>query len=587
MKNQNKLLEKIILSNAVVFCMINLLEAVTVLLDEVIIARGIGPDAMAAVGLSSPMFAIMSLFASVLAVGAQSMCSVSMGMGDTRKNQQIFSSVLTAAVVIVGIITVAGYLFIDPLCALFGAKKSDPEVYIMLRDYLVGLLLAIPGYIGYLILSPFVMLDGSKQRLTVAAAAQCVINFIGDCFSVFVFDWGIKGVGLFTGISWVVALLILASNFWRSTVFRFGLRHIRLELLWEVVGIGSPRFATYISKILSRIFINRIILLFGGSFAMSIFSVNHSLIGFFYLLGCGLSDSIVLCTQLIYVEKEKNELYRMSRVALKMLCIATLPLMVVVILLSRQIAAVFVVDNARVLQYTSYSIIFLAISIPLNALNNVIVGYMQGARNIRMANRMSIVHRFVSNLAASCVLGWLFGVMGLFAAIPVGELLTFLVYLGFALSNRKQSSVQEKLLFLPVDFAEDLQSSAAFSVCNLEDVVQVSEQVSQFLEREGCQDRKKIYWVSLCVEELAGNTVKHGFVKLKGKLCNVRIMLYRDGTITLRIRDDCPKFDLKEKYTLMSQSDSVSNIGIKLVFGIAKEVKYNNLLGYNNTIIQL
>jgi LytS/YehU family sensor histidine kinase len=75
--------------------------------------------------------------------------------------------------------------------------------------------------------------------------------------------------------------------------------------------------------------------------------------------------------------------------------------------------------------------------------------------------------------------------------------------------------------------------------------------------------------------------VGHGFHKDKKKhSVDIRVV-YKDSGLLLRIRDDCRPFDPGERKKLTNPSDPVSNIGIRLVFQIAKEVEYQFILGLN------
>ena len=67
---------------------------------------------------------------------------------------------------------------------------------------------------------------------------------------------------------------------------------------------------------------------------------------------------------------------------------------------------------------------------------------------------------------------------------------------------------------------------------------------------------------------------------------DVRIAVREEG-ILLRIKDDGIPFDPKERAGLVMKEDPTVHIGIRLVFGLAEEVEYQNLLGLNVSSIWL
>ena len=63
-------------------------------------------------------------------------------------------------------------------------------------------------------------------------------------------------------------------------------------------------------------------------------------------------------------------------------------------------------------------------------------------------------------------------------------------------------------------------------------------------------------------------------------------MIEADDVI-LRIRDDCRYFNIKERFEVLKSKGKLSGIGIRLVYGIAKEVNYVNILNTNTLIIKV
>ena len=108
----------------------------------------------------------------------------------------------------------------------------------------------------------------------------------------------------------------------------------------------------------------------------------------------------------------------------------------------------------------------------------------------------------------------------------------------------------------------------------------VSRQVTAFCESRGI-DKRRAAFAGLCMEEMAGNVVSHGFSKdTKRHSADIRVT-HKDGAVILRIRDNCAVFNPSEYARLMETDESCKNVGIRLVYRIASDVSYQNLLGMN------
>ena len=57
--------------------------------------------------------------------------------------------------------------------------------------------------------------------------------------------------------------------------------------------------------------------------------------------------------------------------------------------------------------------------------------------------------------------------------------------------------------------------------------------------------------------------------------------------VILRIRDNCSAFNPSARAKVMASDDICKNIGIRLVYRIAEEVNYQNLLGLNVLTIRI
>lgn len=83
------------------------------------------------------------------------------------------------------------------------------------------------------------------------------------------------------------------------------------------------------------------------------------------------------------------------------------------------------------------------------------------------------------------------------------------------------------------------------------------------------------------------NIIEHGFTKDdKQHSIDVRLVAKGDELI-LRVRDDCVRFNVKEKGENWKErpDDVVKNIGIRMTMAMAKDLKYVNTLGTNTLLI--
>ena len=81
--------------------------------------------------------------------------------------------------------------------------------------------------------------------------------------------------------------------------------------------------------------------------------------------------------------------------------------------------------------------------------------------------------------------------------------------------------------------------------------------------------------------------IEHGFPKDRRRHSVDLRIVFKNGDIMIRFKDDCKPFDPQERQLIMTPEDPAKNIGLRIVFRIAKEHSYQNLLGLNVLTVKL
>ncbi len=153
----------------------------------------------------------------------------------------------------------------------------------------------------------------------------------------------------------------------------------------------------------------------------------------------------------------------------------------------------------------------------------------------------------------------------------------------FVLWGRLRVTLSD-FLKLPESFGAKKDEFAEYSLHDLKDVQAVSEAVAEFCRQRGTGERKA-FWAGLCVEEMTSNILQHGIGKKHFYHVNVRVVC-RDE-LTLRIEDDCARFDPRERMKMHNPESPEKNIGLRIVAGMASKVDYYNHAGINSLIIKV
>lgn len=207
--------------------------------------------------------------------------------------------------------------------------------------------------------------------------------------------------------------------------------------------------------------------------------------------------------------------------------------------------------------------------------------YAQASGKTLLVHTLSVVDGVIGVAGFSLLLVPVIGMDGVYWANVLNGVVCALLVVVYAWTARKKFPTNlDDLMVIPEDFGIPAEDRIDISVKRIGEVEKVSQQVIDFCHARGV-DKRRAYFAGLALEEMAGNVVEHGFRKDK-KTHSVDIRVSRKGEdVILRIKDDCIPFDPEERRMMADPEDGMKNVGIRLAYSCAKEVRHRNILGLN------
>ncbi len=281
-------------------------------------------------------------------------------------------------------------------------------------------------------------------------------------------------------------------------------------------------------------------------------------------------------------EEDRQTLTDVMRVMLRRFVPLMCGVSAVIMLCADPFTRLFFHDpTAPVFQMTVRGFLILPLCMPLSIVCMHYVAYAQATGKQGLVNLLALVDGLVFVAGFTAVLiPWL-KMDSVYVANVLNGIGCILVIAGYAwMKNRRAPRTVEQLMVIPEGFGVDEEDRIDINVRSIDEVVRVSVQVRDFCRNRGIVG-SRVYAASLCLEEMAGNIVEHGFTKDKKKhSIDIRVA-HKGDDLILRIRDDCVPFNPAERKELTDPEDVLKNVGIRMVYRIAREVDYQNTLGLN------
>lgn len=554
--------------------------SINTIVDGAVAGRFIDSVSVGVIGLYYPMINVLSGIGSILLGGTSVLMGKYMGRGDMEKARGLFSLNITLTCVIGGILAVGSFIFAGQIADILGASPElKPELVTYARGFSLSIIPALLSLqIGY-----FLQLERQSKRNYIGVVIMIISNIIADILLVAVFKLGIFGLAISTSACSILYAAILASYYFRSDAqLKYNSKIIDWSLTWQVIKIGFPGALLVICLALRGGLLNRLLLTYGGTDGLSAMASYNMISGLFlaYCLGAGIAVRTLI--SVFIGEEDKYSIKHLMKIVFTRGLIITVIIAALVIGLSGFFASIFFPDTtSNVFSMTKSLITVNGFCIPMILVCSVFTNYLQAMEHNIYVNFLSVFDGFFSMITPSYILAPIFGVMGIWFSIPIGIILTMLLTPLYCIFvwRRLPKNIDEWLFFKP-DFGVTKENAMDIRLTTVEEVVRVSQEVQKFCLAHGI-DEKTAYNSALCLEEMAGNVVMHGFTKdNKDHTVDIHV-IHKNDKILLRIKDDCVPFNPEERAKQVNPDDPFKGIGIRMVLKIAEEVNYNSLLGLN------
>ena len=561
------------------------------LIDGIVIGKFLGTDSMAAYGLVSPLFSIMTAISGVLAAGSQVFCAKHLGAGRVDRARQVFSVCMIATVAISAVVIVILFLFCEPVCMGLGAKGSAANLLPLTKGYLYGI---SPGILPVLLLFIFnslMRLDGDPNRVVVAVVVMTIFDIVGDLLVALVFHAGMVGMGISTAISYYAALIVLLLHFRKpDIIFKFTPKDVQWKDLAGIFKTGAPTAVGSASTMVRNTILNLIMVGVASSTAVAALSVRNTLNTLFGAILMGIGMTTTMIAGMVFGEEDRSSAGHLMRVSIRYALMFGVILGAFIFFAAPVLVSLFASgksDSVKMAEYAVNAMRIYAFGLPMYGINQVFVNYLQGIGKLKLANLVSLLDNLIYVVLIALVFSRAIGMTAVWISYPIGEALVILTVFLAAMRDRKHVPHNtEDFLFLEDSFGGEEENTYERSFTTVDEVMQTTQELGDFMKERNASN-KQTMMIPLCVEEMAKNVIEHGFTKdTKPHSVDLRVLKKEEDWI-VRIRDNCRSFDPKQWMEIHHPEDPASNIGIRMVYGMAKDVQHVNAMQLNNLIIRV
>lgn len=567
------------------FVLVSILSSLTatagMLIDNIIVGRYLGSDALGAMGIVGPVSLVFSAIGNICSGGGGARAAQALGRGDRDRFCLIFTTNMLFVLVVGAILTVLGMLCSSGIATLLGAIGVLHE---LAADYLYGYFLGTVPTILLSAMMGFIRIDGSPKLPLICIGVMSFANIVLDLMMVAVFHQGMFGMALATTISYVLAVATGFTHFLKKDST---LRLVRpkgfLDDLTKTILTGFPTAISRISDTVKVMLLNNMMVTYVSVAAVTALNVRTTTSNFLGAVVLGIGQAATPTMGMFFGEEDRTAMKDTLKTTLKVGLTINSVLALVLLVFPAFFAKLLGVTDESLMNMSAMAIRLFAIGMPLQLINTSLLNYYQCTQKVGMATMICLLQSLVYTVVFAFILIHPMGADGVWLAFLLGEILTLLtVILRLSLKNRKAGLNLDSIMMLDESFGGDPKDRLELSIGNsMDEVMMISKGIYKFGTNRNLS-RETLNVLSLCIEELAGNVVQYAFKPGEKRWLDLTIVDKQEKLI-VRIRDNGAAFD---PVAYLSNGD-VKGFGIRMIHKLSENIEYRRNMGLNNLIIHL
>lgn len=396
----------------------------------------LGTSASGAVGIVFGLMAIIQAFGFMFGHGAGSIISRRLGAKDVESATRFASTSFVSALFAGGMITLFGFLFLEPFMRLLG---STDTILPYAKTYARFILLAAPFMAASCVLNNILRYEGQAAFAMIGLTTGSILNIFGDWFLMMKLGFGVEGAGISTAVSQLISFFILLFMFLGGkTQSRLSVRRVTKDMS-EVLLIcktGLPSMMRQGLSSISTMILNGQARVYGDA-AVAAMSIVNRICFFIFSVGLGIGQGFQPVSAFNYGAKKYERVRKGFYFTLGAGEVLLGAVAVVGMFFPEQLITFFR-DDPEVIAIGSVALSAQLISLffqPLSVCSNML--FQSIGKNGR-ATFLSMLRSGLCFIPVILILSRTMGLLGVEIAQTVADVMSFFIALPFVISFMKK-----------------------------------------------------------------------------------------------------------------------------------------------------
>ncbi len=405
------------------------------IVDTIFVARFVSTDALSAINIVCPVINLTVGLGTMIAAGGSAVVSRKMGAGLEQEAKEDFTLLVLAAAGIGAAILICGTLWLNPILLALGASE---RLLPYCRDYLGLLLLFLPANVIQTVYANLFVTAGKPGLGFGLSVLAGLANILLDYVFIVPGGMEIRGAALGTGLGYLIPAAAGTVFFFRNRGALFFVKpRWRGALLTESCLNGSSEMVSQLAAALTTFLFNLTMmerLGEDGVAAVTIMIYSQFLLNTLFI---GFSMGVAPVIGFHYGSGNRKQQRKILSICIRFLAAASLLIFALSISGGSLVVRMFTPDASRVYEIAAAGFPVFSVSFLFCGFNIFISALFTALSNGKVSAVLSFLRTFGLLCGGILLLPRLFGITGVWMAMPMAEGIMFFVSLGCLIYYRE------------------------------------------------------------------------------------------------------------------------------------------------------
>ena len=416
------------------------------IVDRIYIGRipGVGAVALTGVGVTFPIITIISAFSGFASGGGAPLAAIALGQGDRKRAERILGNCVSMLLFFTVILMAFFFVFQKPLLYVFGASDNTigySSTYISI--YLLGTVF-VELAVG---LNTFISAQGQARTAMFSVLIGAVVNIVLDPIFIFVFHMGVAGAAVATIISqalsaaWVLRFLCSEKSGIRLK--KAGMK-LDFSLIGQIMALGVSPFVMSATESAITIVMNHGLQVYGGDLYVGSMTIIQSVLQLVFVPISGFTNGV---QPIISYNFGAGKFDRVKMTIKRMISITFLAAFVYVVFAMLRpglFARLFTTDEDLIALVKKVLPVYIA-GMSVFGVQSGVQSSFLGLGQAKISLCIALLRKVILLIPLALILPRFFGVMGVYYAEPVADILSVLTASTLFLLNIRKILSKEML----------------------------------------------------------------------------------------------------------------------------------------------